>query len=152
LNRLQEELNCLQEEPLPRLNAQSEDSFFDPTICPQEEDFTTTQETALLAEENDVQFIEGKNFLLAGTKLFIIPFDGRRLWTQSDLYRQADLLETFIECAANCPGLLHFRDGVAFHLKHAIGTNLINFASVGHIAGCLNLEDEVQNGDVPVDS
>jgi hypothetical protein len=152
LNRLQEETNSSPREPLPRVNARDEEPSLDTSSCQQEEDFTEARENALHAEEKDVQLTEGKNRALADTKLFLVPAFSRRLWAHSDNFHKADLLQAFIEHTANCPSLRDFRGGYTIHINHAIGTNIINFAAIGYIASCLNLEDEVLNGDVPVDS
>jgi hypothetical protein len=89
---------------------------------------------------------------LTDIKLFLVPAFCQRLWAHSDNFQKANLLQAFIEHKANCPSLRDFRDGYTIHINHAIGTNIINFAAIGYTAGCLNMEDEVLNGDVPVDS
>jgi hypothetical protein len=85
-------------------------------------------------------------------KLFLVPFDGRRLFTHNHSFLPADRLQTFIEFTAICPTLLDFREGFTIRIKHTISTNVINITSVGHAAGCLNLENEVQSEAIPVDA
>jgi hypothetical protein len=152
LKCLQEETDCPLKEPhpqLPRLEARGGESPVD-TTNRQQEEFTAARENALAAEEINIQFIQGKNHALADYKLFLVPFDERRLFTHNRSFHQADRLQTFIEFTAICPDLLDFREGYTIHIKHAIGTNVINITSVGHAAGCSNLENEVQSEDIPV--
>jgi hypothetical protein len=147
-------LKCLHEETeshpqLPRLEARGGESPIDTTNRLLEE-CATARKNAPVAEEINIQFIQGKNRALEYYKLFLVPFDGRRLFTHNRSFLQADRLQTFIEFTAICPTLLDFREGFTIHIKHTISTNVINITSVGHAAGCLNLENEVQSEDIPV--
>jgi hypothetical protein len=153
-------LKCLQEEAnlLPRLEAQGEESPVNDTTNRQLEQLEELEEhikardKALAAEEIHIKFVIGKNCALESHKLFLVPSDRRRLFTHDRCFLPADRLQTFVELTAICPTLPDFREGFTIHIKHTISTNVINIAAVGHAAGCLNLGNEVQSEDIPVDA
>jgi hypothetical protein len=97
-------------------------------------------------------FLRDKNRAGESYKLFLVPSHQRRLFTHHRHFKPADRLQTFIEFTATCPDLPKFREGFAIHIKHTTSTNIINIAAVGHVAGSLNLENEVQSEDITVDA
>ena len=152
---LQEEAHIPQEEAhlLPRVNARGE-PVDDPEKRQQEEleEHVEAGDKALKTEETHIVFLLGKNRAGEFYKLFLVPSYQKRLFAHHRNFERADKLQTFIELAATCPDLPKFREGLAIHIKHTTSTNIINIVAVGHVAGSLNLENEVQIEDITVDA
>ena len=155
-------MKCLQEEAhippeeahlLPRVNARG-DPVDDLEKRQQEEleEHVEARDKAIKAEETHIVFLLSKNRARESYKLFLVPSHQRRLFTHHRHFEPADRLQTFIELTATCPDLPKFREGLAIHIKHTTSTNIINIVAVGHVAGSLNLENEVQIEDITVDA